>query len=101
MTRHKTGLAGVLAALFLSPGVALAEMSPAVLAASCDNCHGPAGNSPGSIPSLNGLEASAMAARLRGFKSGEIEATVMNRIARGYTDAEIDALVRYFTTSRP
>ena len=70
---------------------------PAVLAASCANCHGPGGASPGSIPSITNLDAAALAERLRDFRSGAIEGTVMNRIAKGYTDAEIDALAQYFS----
>ena len=69
---------------------------PAVLAAPCAACHGTGGTSPGTIPSIDQYDAATLAARLRGFRSGEIEATVMNRIAKGYTDAEIEALAKYF-----
>ena len=41
-----------------------------------------------------------LADRLRSFRSGAVEATVMNRIAKGYTDAEIDALAQYFSTKQ-
>ena len=92
---------GLLLPFLLAAGTALAETSPAVLAASCANCHGPEGRSPGSIPSIEGQDAAAMTAQLLGVKSGEIEATVMNRIAKGYSDAEIAALAAYFTTPRP
>jgi sulfide dehydrogenase cytochrome subunit len=68
------------------------------LAAPCSACHGPNGASPGAIPSLNQLDAAAMTERLKSFKSGEIQATVMNRIAKGYSDEEIAALSQYFST---
>lgn len=79
-----------------APPAQAASPTPAVLAASCASCHGPGGASPGAIPSINRLDAATMAARLRSFRSGETEVTVMNRIAKGYTDAEIEALVQYF-----
>ncbi len=72
------------------------SVAPAVLAASCASCHGPGGASPGAIPSIDKLNAATMTAMLNGFRSGQIEATVMNRIAKGYSDAEVAALVQYF-----
>lgn len=52
--------------------------------------------SPGPIPPLQGLEAGEIETTLLRFKSGELQGTVMNRIAKGYTDLEIKALARYF-----
>lgn len=80
---------------------ALAQSSPQVLAASCANCHGYEGRSPGAIPSLAGQDAETITRQMQGFKSGDIEATVMDRIAKGYTDDEIAALVEYFTQLEP
>lgn len=74
--------------------------TPAVLAAACSACHGPGGVSPGEIPSIEKLSGTDMAARLRAFKSGAAEATVMNRIARGFTDAQIDQLAQYLGTQQ-
>ncbi|NDA48759.1 MAG: sulfide dehydrogenase [Alphaproteobacteria bacterium] len=74
--------------------------TPAVLAGSCSTCHGPGGQSPGTMPSLAGLEAKYIMTRLKEFRSGEAPATVMNRIAKGYSDAEIDALGEYFTKTK-
>lgn len=41
-----------------------------------------------------------MVAKLKDFKSGAQEATVMNRIAKGYSEPEIDALAKYFSVLR-
>lgn len=71
---------------------------PAVLAATCANCHGAGGVSPSSMPSIDKLDAGALSSKLKGFRAGELEATVMTRIAKGYTDAEIDALGQYFSS---
>jgi cytochrome c553 len=68
---------------------------PAIAADACNACHGPDGKSTGAIPSLDQLDAATMSAKLKGFKSGEIESTVMNRLAKAFTDAELDALVRF------
>ena len=73
-----------------------AEPDPALLAEMCGACHGPDGRSPGSIPALAPLNEEAVRAFLLAYRAGDIEATVMNRIARALTDAEIEALARRF-----
>lgn len=85
----------VLAASF-APAAAADETAPDVLANACGGCHGLNGVSPGSIPSLHGLDAGYIEKILLGFRSGDIQVTVMNRIAKGYTSAEIKVLARYF-----
>ena len=74
------------------------DADPRLLASSCAACHGPAGRSPGAIPSLNGRAEAAIGEALRAFRDGKRPATVMVRIARGYSDAEIDALARTIAT---
>ena len=64
------------------------EPDPTLLAQMCAACHGPDGRSPGSIPALAPLNAEAVRAFLLAYRAGDIEATVMNRIARALTDAE-------------
>lgn len=61
----------------------------------CYSCHGTDGRSPGAIPSLTGMNAKQAEIMLKGFKSGDIPATVMTRHAKGYTDAELEALANY------
>lgn len=72
------------------------ESDPDLLAEMCGACHGPDGRSPGSIPALASLNEEAMRALLLAYRDGDIEATVMDRIARALTDAEIEALARRF-----
>jgi len=88
----------VLAAAFGIPAAAQDAERMEVLAAPCASCHGTDGSSPGAIPSLDTLDSESFAALFRGYRSGEVEGTVMNRIARGYSDAEVDALIQYFQT---
>lgn len=85
-----------LAALFCYPAGA-DDLRSALLADGCAACHGPDGESPGAIPSLRGHDAETLASMLKGYKQGEIEGTVMNRIARGYSDKEIEALSHYIS----
>ncbi len=65
------------------------------LANNCFTCHGPAGKSPGAIPSLTRFNASDMAVRLKRFKNGEDASTIMGRHTRGYTDTELEAIAIY------
>lgn len=73
-----------------------------VLAATCFNCHGTDGRSPGAIPAIAGRPESALRAQLKAFKSETPPAgtTVMDRHAKGYSDEEIDALASYFSKIR-
>ncbi len=79
-------------------GPARAEMaSGAVLANTCFSFHGTDGKSVGAMPTIAGKSESFIAEKLKAFKSGELEATVMNRIAKGFSDAEIEALAKFFS----
>lgn len=104
MNREKTGLTtafGFVAGLVfpvLSPASEpgpVSTQTAALMAQNCFACHGPAGRSPGNMPSLHHLTAEGMAAMLKAFKSGERPSTVMGRHAKAYSDAEIEALAAY------
>lgn len=73
-----------------------------VLAATCFNCHGTDGRSPGAIPPLAGRPEGALRSQLRAFKAETppVGTTVMDRHAKGYSDEEIDALAAYFSKLR-
>jgi cytochrome c553 len=79
----------------MTAGAAAQETATSIAAASCGACHGPDGRSTGAIPSIDKLDAVTMGAKLKGFRTGEIESTVMNRIAKGFTEPEIDSLIRF------
>lgn len=76
------------------------DASAALLADGCVSCHGPEGRSPGAIPSLDSLDPAEIAAALHGFRDGELEATIMTRIALGLSNAQIDMLEHYYETTR-
>lgn len=80
--------------------VSAQDLSPEIIADQCATCHGPDGRSPGTIPSLHGLEAETIAGKLLAFKAGELEATIMGRIASAYSDAEIEQLALYLAAAQ-
>ena len=63
-------------------------------ATACTGCHGPAALG-SAIPSLDGHTADDIVAQMQAFRSGEREATVMNRIASGYTEEETRAIAEW------
>ena len=90
--------AAFIAGAALSSGPAQAEMaSAAVLTNTCFSCHGTDGKSAGDMPTIAGKSEDYITQKLKAFKSGELEATVMDRIAKGFTDDEIAALAKFFS----
>ena len=82
----------------LAHGPARADMaSGAVLANTCFSCHGTDGKSAGAMPTIADKTESYIVDKLTSFKSGKLDATVMNRIAKGFSDAEIAALAKFFS----
>jgi sulfide dehydrogenase cytochrome subunit len=91
-------VAFIASAAFAS-GPAQAEIaSGAVLTNTCFSCHGTDGKSVGDMPTIAGKSEDFITQQLKAFKSGELEATVMNRIAKGFTDDEIAALAKFFSS---
>jgi cytochrome c553 len=77
-----------------------AEREPAAIANACSSCHGTDGRSEGAIPSLAGMPTTEFVAKMAEFRSGDGQATVMDRIAPGFSPAEIDRLADYFANLR-
>lgn len=69
----------------------------AMLSASCEGCHGTNGRSPGAIPTIAGKSADYLRETMESFRSGDKEATVMDRHVKGYTDEEIRLIAEYFS----
>jgi cytochrome c553 len=66
------------------------------LAASCAACHGTEGRSVGGFAGLRGASRDAILEKLKGFRTGALQASVMHQHAKGYTDRELDLLADYF-----
>lgn len=67
-----------------------------MLASSCAACHGPDGDSPGSIPPLQGKSAKLMELAMKEYRDGASSGTVMPRLAKGYSDEEIALIAAYY-----
>jgi sulfide dehydrogenase cytochrome subunit len=88
--QRRLALGGALAVAALA-GIGPAWAEPPPGAASCSGCHGPAG-AKGPVPSLLGRPEEDTITAMAAFRTGQREATVMDRIARGFTDDEVRAI---------
>jgi cytochrome subunit of sulfide dehydrogenase len=98
MTPNTTRL--TLAASVLALGLASnagAEPTAEMLANNCAGCHGTHGNSVGpASPSIAEMDPVVFVELMEDFKSGEIQSTIMGRIAKGYSTAEFEKMAGYF-----
>jgi len=95
----RSGTAALAFALLALAATGAAAQSPPpasgrTLAATCTGCHGPAGKSAGSIPSINGRSEADIVRAMQEFKTDRRPATVMNRHAKGFSDDEIVAMAK-------
>ncbi len=90
-------VAFIASATFASGPVEAEIASGAVLTNTCFSCHGTDGKSAGDMPTIAGKSEDYITQKLKAFKSGELEATVMDRIVKGFTDDEIAALAKFFS----
>lgn len=98
--RHTLSAAAVLlVGLSFQPANAQSTFDVTVQAASCANCHGTDGRSPGVIPSIAGRPESILLDQLLAFKSDNPPAntTIMNRLVKGFSDDELAALAQHFS----
>ena len=66
------------------------------LAATCANCHGTDGHGVinGGMPLINNLTSDQILSRLKEFKSGAREGTVMPQLAKGYSDEQLEIIAK-------
>ena len=69
-----------------------------MLSLSCTSCHGTYGISPGAIPTIYGKSKEYIIETMKQLRNGEIDSTVMERIAKGYSDREIILIANYFSS---
>ena len=69
-----------------------------MLSLSCTSCHGTYGISPGTIPTIYGKSKEYIIKTMKEFRNGEIDSTVMKRIAKGYSEREIFLIANYFAS---
>ena len=90
----------LLAGLGLTYPAAAQDQGARSLAGNCTGCHGPGGNSSGTIPTIAALDRAYIITALQEFKAGTRQATVMHQHAKGYTDQEIEILAEYFSNQK-
>ena len=98
MTAKTISLAAVAAAVVIAPlAFAGAPPSGQAIGFTCAGCHGTAGVSQGTAPSIAGEDADDLKEMMLDFKSGKEKSTIMGRIAKGYSDEELAAVAEYFS----
>jgi sulfide dehydrogenase cytochrome subunit len=72
------------ATVLLSVTAALAgALDPPVGASACSGCHPASSAAEAGVPALAGRDAQEIVKQMRAFRSGQRDATVMDRIAKG------------------
>ena len=79
------------------PARAAEEQAPEIayfrlVIATCYTCHSATGAGADAIPPLQGLSETYIKELLTAYKTGQEQATIMNRISKALTDAEIDRI---------
>ena len=94
---EKAALVVTEAAAKSAPPKMISGASAAMLANSCEGCHGSDGNSHGpAIPTIAGMSRNYLVEALEEFRDDETKSTIMGRIAKGYTDDEIKSMAAYY-----
>jgi cytochrome subunit of sulfide dehydrogenase len=69
-------------------------------ATSCSGCHAGSAGVETPVPRLVGRSASELVSQMEAFRSGQRQATVMDKIAKGFSDAEIQAIAAWYAEQR-
>ncbi len=93
------GAVALAAALPVKAEEIISQRAIANLTNNCYACHGPAGKSPGTIPSISKLSAKRIISDMVDFKSGDQKSTVMGRMAKAYSLTEIEAMAHFIAAS--
>jgi cytochrome subunit of sulfide dehydrogenase len=75
-----------------------ADEDARALAAGCASCHRASERIP---PALAGQSREALVEKLRAFRDGTRDGTVMPQLARGYTPKQLDAVAAWFAAQPP
>jgi cytochrome c553 len=93
-------LTAVAAVAVWSGGAIAASPEPPPGASSCSGCHAANASVDTAVPRLAGRKAADIVAQMQAFKSGQKQATVMDRIVRGLTEAEVEAIASWYAQQK-
>jgi cytochrome subunit of sulfide dehydrogenase len=83
----------------IAPAFAASPDAPAG-ASSCSGCHAANAGVDTPVPRLNGRNAADVVAQMEAFRSGQKQATVMDRLAKGFSEAEIQAIAAWYAEQK-
>lgn len=90
-------VASALAALAVQAQAPVSQHLARNLAAQCANCHGTNGRSMADVPSLAGQSAAVLVNKMKDYRDGKQQATIMQQLSKGYTDEQIALIADYFS----
>jgi cytochrome subunit of sulfide dehydrogenase len=82
--------------LALCPALAAGPADAPPGATSCSGCHPTARFVDTAVPRLIGRNPADIVTAMQAFKSGQLPATVMDRIAKGFSEEEIKAIAAWY-----
>jgi cytochrome subunit of sulfide dehydrogenase len=88
----------ILVAICISFSAAAADAPPGAL--SCSGCHPARKWVDTQVPRLAGRDLGAIVQPMRQFKTGQLDGTVMVRIAKGFSDDEISAIAAWYAAQK-
>ncbi len=84
-----------------APVKTLSGATGAMLASTCEGCHGTAGNSNGpATPSIAGMSEDYLVEAMEEFREDDTKSTIMGRVAKGYTNEEIALMAAHFANTQ-
>ena len=92
-------LVGVLSWAVIAISAATAAEAPPG-ATSCTGCHAAASGVDSPVPRLAGRNAADVVRQMQAFRSGEVQTTVMDKIAKGFSEAEIQAIATWYAEQK-
>jgi len=75
-----------------------ADAPPGAL--SCSGCHPAARFVDTTVTRLNGKDAAGIVSAMQAFRSGQLQSTVMDRIAKGLSDDEVKAIAAWYAAQK-
>src|SRR5262249_58945580 len=94
MNATRTAVVLLLAMVTQASAAGPADAPPG--AASCSGCHPTARFVDTTVPRLIGRNPADLVTAMQAFKSGQLPATAMDRIAKGFSDDEIKAIAAWY-----